>query len=80
MNRLSLQQDRHRLFVGHLRPSFELGQGATPDWVLQPQEWIARKPKYTGDIARRYLKGFGAQHHRALAELFKANAVVQTAR
>jgi hypothetical protein len=39
-----------------------------------------RETKHARDIARRHLEGFGAQHHGSLAELFEANAVVQTAR
>jgi len=79
-NGSSLQQDRHGLFVGDLRACLELRQGATADGVLDPQEGITWQAQHAGNIARRYLKGLGAQHHRSLAELFEANAVVQTAR
>ena len=79
-NGSSLQQDRHGLFVGDLRACRELRQGATANGVLDPQEGITWQAQHAGNIARRYLKGLGAQHHRSLAELFEANAVVQTAR
>ena len=68
------------MFVGDLRACLELRLGATADGVLDPQEGITWQAQHAGNIARRYLKGLGAQHHRSLAELLEANAVVQTAR
>jgi hypothetical protein len=79
-NGSSLQQDRHGLVVGDLCTCLELQQSATADGVLDPQEGITRKTEHAGNIARRHLERFGAQHHRSLAELFETNAVVQTAR
>ena len=76
----SPQQDRQGLPVGHLCTCLELRQGATSNGVLDRQEGISRQAQHARNIARRHLEGLGAQHHRSLAELLEANAVVQTAR
>jgi len=78
--RSSLQQDRQGLFVGDLCAVLKLPQGATANGVRDHQEGIARQTQHARDIPRRHLEGLGAQHQRSLAELFEANAVVQTAR
>jgi hypothetical protein len=48
--------------------------------MLNAQEGIGGQAEDAGDVARRHLERCGAQHHRPLAELFEADAVVQTAR
>jgi hypothetical protein len=75
-----LQQDRQGLIVGDLCAGLKLAQGATTNGVRDHQEGITRQTQHARDILRRHLEGLGAQHQRALAELFEAYAVVQTAR
>ena len=74
------QEDRQRLPIRHLRPLLQFHQRAAPNRMLQHQERIRRQPHDAGDIARRHLERFSAQHHRPLAKLLETNAVMQTAR
>ena len=78
--RSGFQEDGQRLLVGDLRSGLELRQGATADRMLNAQEGIAGQAEDAGDVPRRHLERYGAEHYRPLAELFEADAVVQTAR
>ncbi len=48
--------------------------------MLNFHERIVRQAKHACDILCRHLKGFGAKNHGALAKLFEAYAIMQTAR
>jgi hypothetical protein len=48
--------------------------------MLNAQEGIGGQAEDAGDVPRRHLERCGAQHYRPLAQLFEADAVVQTAR
>ena len=74
------QQDRQGLRVGDFGPGREFGRGAAADRMGHDQERIAGQPQDTGDVLRRHLERFGAQHDRPLAQLLECDAVVQTAR
>ena len=74
------QKDRQRLLVGRLGAGLEFWQGAAADGMLDREERVVGQAEHAGDVAGRDLERHGAQHHRALAELFEADAVVQTAR
>lgn len=76
----SLQQDGQRLLIRDLRAGFQFRQRAAADRMLDREEGIVGQAKDAGDVAGRDLEGRGAEHHRALAELFEADAIVQTAR
>ena len=48
--------------------------------MLDHQKRIVRQAKHSGNIARRHLKRVCTENDCGLAELFEANAVMQTAR
>ena len=48
--------------------------------MLDREEGVVGQAQDTGDVARRHLERLGAKHYRPLAELFEADAIVQTAR
>ena len=66
--------------VGDLGTGFQLGERAAANGMLDREEGIVGQAEDTGDVAGRDLERRGAEHHRALAELFEGDAVVQTAR
>jgi len=74
------QQNRQRLFVSFFGARLEFGQGAASDGMLDLHERIVGQAEHARDVLRRHLKGCGADHKRALAELFEGDSVVQTAR
>ena len=73
-------QNRQRLIIRGLGQRLDFLQGAAPYGVLDHDEGIGRQAQHAGDVFYRHLERFGADHHRALAQLFKADAVMQTAR
>ena len=74
------QQDGQRLLVGDFRPDLEFRQGATADRMLDREERVIRQAEDARNVTRRHFERLGAEHHRPLAKLFEADAVVQTAR
>ena len=80
LTKLRLHQDRQRLLVGVLGEHLEFRQRAAADRVLDHDEWIIGQTHHARDILGRDLKRFGAQHNRAFAVLFEADAIMQTAR
>ncbi|MCF8534423.1 MAG: hypothetical protein K9G48_15555 [Reyranella sp.] len=75
-----LEQNWQCLPVSDFRAGLEFRQGATADGMLDREEGVVGQAQDTGDVSGRYLERLGAQHHRPLAELFEADAIVQTAR
>mgnify|MGYP007122439347 FL=1 len=75
-----LQQNRQCLPVSDFRAGLEFRQGATANGMLDCEERVVGQAQDAGDVPRRHLERLGAQHHRPLAELFEADAIVQTAR
>src|SRR5262249_50830162 len=73
------QQNPQRLPIRDLRPFLQLRHGATADRMPHHQEGISGQAHDPGDVARCHLERFSAQHHRAFAKLFEADAVMQTA-
>ena len=75
-----LQQNWQCLPVRDFRAGLEFRQGAAADRMLNREEGVVGQAQDTGDVARRHLERLGAKHYRPLAELFEADAIVQTAR
>src|SRR5579883_825210 len=75
-----LHQDGQGLLVRDLGARLEFRQRAAADRMLDRQERVVGQAEHPRDVARRDLEGCGAEDHRALAELFEGDAVVQTAR
>jgi hypothetical protein len=48
--------------------------------MLHHQERIIRQPHNSSDVSRRHLERFRAQNQRPFPKLFKADAIMQTAR
>ena len=74
------QQNLQRLPIRDLGPRLQLWRGATTDRMLDLGERIIRQAHDLRDILRRHFKRFGRQYDRPLTQLFKANAIMQTAR
>ena len=66
--------------IRDLRPRPELRQCAAADRMLHHQKRIIRQPHNSCDVSGRHLERFGAQNQRPFPKLFKADAVMQTAR
>ena len=77
---LRFQQYRYRLLVCYFCQHLNLGQRAAADRMLDHHKRIVRQTKHARDILCRHLKRLRAQNHSALAELFEADAIMQTAR
>ena len=73
-------QNWQGLLIGRLRQFFDFQPGATTDRVFDHNEGVVGQAQHAGDVFYRHLERFGADHHRALAQLFEADAVMQTAR
>jgi len=76
----ALQKNWKSLLIGDFGALLELRQGTAPNRVLEFQERIVRQAQHSGDVPRGDDKRLGAQHHRALAQLFEGYSIVQTAR
>jgi hypothetical protein len=77
---LRFQQDRQRLVVGGFGQHLDFGRRAAADWMLDHDKRIVRQAEHARNVFGRHLERFGAKHHGAFAELFKADAIMQTAR
>ena len=77
---LTPQQYRFGLPISILRQHFDLRRRAAADGVLDHDKGIVRQTQHAGYVLRRHFERFGTDHHRSLAQLFKADAVMQTAR
>ena len=77
---LLFEQDRQRLLIRFLGEHLDLGRRAAADRMLDHDERIVGQAHHTCDVARRDLKRVSAQDDCALAKLFEADAIMQTAR
>ena len=73
-------QNWQGLLIGSLRQYSDFRPGATTDRVFDYDEGIVRQAQHAGDVFNCYLERLGANHHSPFAQLFKADAVMQTAR
>ena len=63
-----------------LRERFDFRQRPAADRVLDHDERIVRQAQHARDVVRSHLERFSAKHNSALAKLFEADAIMQTAR
>ena len=73
-------QNWQGLLIGHLRQFFDFRPGATTDRVFDHDEGVVRQTQHAGDVFNCYLERLSANHRSPFAQLFKADAVMQTAR
>ena len=68
------------MLIGCLRHFFDFRPGATTDRVFDHDEGVVGNSQHAGNVFGRYLERLGANHGSPFAQLFKADAVMQTAR
>ena len=73
-------QNWQGLLIGRLRHFFDFRLGAATDRVFDHNEGVVGQAQHAGDVFNRYLERLGANHRSPFAQLFKADAVMQTAR
>ena len=73
-------QNWQGLLIGRLRHLFDFRLGAYTDRVFDRDEGVVGNSQHAGNIFCRYLERLGANHRSPFAQLFKADAVMQTAR
>ena len=76
----SRSQNWKGLLIGRLRDLFDFQLGAATNRVFDHDEGVVGNSQYAGNIFCRYLERLGANHRSPFAQLFKADAVMQTAR
>ena len=73
-------QNWQGLLIGRLCHFFDFRLGAATDRVFDHDEGVVGNSQYAGNVFGRYLERLGANHRSPFAQLFKADAVMQTAR
>ena len=66
--------------VSRFGQNLDFRQRTAADWMFNHDKRIVRQPQHARDVLGRNLERLGTKDNGAFAELFEADAIMQTAR